>query len=152
MEEDNQELEQTYSGSTPEVRAKKRQKSARRFLQRFVGRLSSDQLVMIDTRLSAMHDNSQAWLERRRHWQSRFVALLRAHMPAPELEAALRDLALNPNQFDSAGYRRNVDENRRIAMDMLAELTNGLSVGQRERLSRTLGRYIADFRAISERD
>ena len=127
VEEDNEDLWEEYAGATPEIRQKRRLKSALRFLQRFVGRLSAEQRALVELRLTGLQDNSEAWLERRRQWQGRLFSTTSGTAAGRDLEAALRDLALNPDQFDSAEYRRQVEDNRRIIMGMLAEVINGLN-------------------------
>lgn len=151
LEEDNEDLWEEYAGATPEIRQKRRLKSALRFLQRFTGRLSVEQRALVELRLTGMQDNSEAWLERRRQWQGRLFSLLRERPPGRDLEAALRDMALNPDQFDSAGYRRQVEDNRRIIMGMLAEVINGLNPRQRGHLVGKINEYSDALREISER-
>jgi hypothetical protein len=149
MTVDNEDLWEEFAGNSPEVRQKRRTKNAMRALQRFVGRLSEDQRVTVATRVSAMHDVSDQWLDRRQHWQRRFFDLLLAPPPGALFDAALLDLALNPNQFDSGDYRRTVDGNRRAVMEMIAELSHGFSSQQREHLRRKFREYGDDLRRIT---
>jgi hypothetical protein len=152
LTEDNEEIWDEFAGATPAVRQKRRVRSTLRALRRFTGPLSSAQRAMVETHLTTMHDVSERWLDRRRHWQDRFLGLLQTPTFAAEFEAALLDLALNPDQFDSGDYRQKVDENRAIIMNMLAELTNSLSGRQRDHLGRKFNEYAADLRRIGADD
>ncbi len=149
FEEDNEDLWDEYAGVTPEIRHKRRVKNAVRFIQRFVGRLTDEQRALIDARLAGMYDISDQWLERRRHWQNRFFSLLKATPPDPGLEAALLDMALDPNQFDSAEYHRRAEENRKLVMSMIADLSVGMSPRQREHLRRKFQEYADDIEKIA---
>ncbi len=148
LEEQNEELWEEYGGTTPAIRQKRRNRSAVRVMQRFTGRLAGSQRALIETHLAQMHDVSEQWLERRRHWQDRFVALLRDRPPEPDFAVALLDMALNPNQFDTPDYRERVESNRAVIMVMLAELVNSLGERQRGRLQRKLRGYAEDLREI----
>jgi uncharacterized protein (DUF2267 family) len=149
LEEDNEDLWEEYSGATPEARQKRRARSVLRVLQRFVGRLNSEQREAVESRLVLMHDVAPQWMERRRHWQSRFLAILRQRPRDEGFAEALRDMALNPNQFDPPDYRRRVEENRGITLQMLADLINDLDDRQRGHLGRKFEEYAKDLQAIS---
>jgi len=151
LDEDNDDLWKEYAGATPEIREKRRSRNALQALQRFTGRLSTAQRALVELRLAGINDNSESWLERRRHWQGRLFSLLQERPPGPDFEVGLRAIALNPNQFDTAEYRRNVEDNRRIIMGMLAEVLNGLTSRQREHLKRKLDEYVDDLREIAAR-
>lgn len=150
LEEDNQDLWDELAGATPEKRQARRNRTAVRSLQRFVGRLSSEQRVLLESGLSEMRDLSESWLDRRRHWQERFVGVLRAPPPGPRLAVVLEDLALNPDQFDAPDYRRGVEHNRRVIMRMLAGVSAGLSERQQQHLHRKFLELAADLQRISE--
>lgn len=148
--EDNEELREEYSGSTPQEREARRTRAAIKALQRFYGRLSPAQRALVTARLAPLADVSEQWLERRQHWQERFLGILAAP-PAGGLAQALRDLALDPDQFDTPGYREQVEANRRAVFAMLAELSATLSPDQRRHMRRKLEGYSKDLRAIVAR-
>lgn len=145
MAEDNEDTWEEYGGDTAEKRQKRRVRSALRVLQRFTGSLTAEQRADVGTQLATMHDVSEQWMERRRHWQARFIEILRSPPPGAGFEAALLDLAVNPNQFDPPEYRAHVEANRRVTMTMLANLVNSLDARQRERLGRKLQEFEDDL-------
>jgi hypothetical protein len=150
LEESNDELWEDFGGATPEQRKKRRLRSAIRATERFTGRLSGTQRQILQERLAGMHDVSEQWLERRRHWQARFLALLQDPLPAPAFEDALLDMALDPNQFDTADYRARVDANRATVMAMMAALLDSLDARQRGRAQKKFRGYAEDLRRIAE--
>jgi hypothetical protein len=149
LEEDNEELWDELAGDTPAERVKRRRKSAVRSLQRMVGRLDKSQRALVESRLSGMHDVAGQWLERRRHWQSRFLDVLRSHPGEATLEPVLLDLFLDPDQFDPPDYRRRADENRRLVTALIAELSGQLADSQRDHLRRKFAEYADDLRDIA---
>jgi hypothetical protein len=148
LEEDNQELMEDFGGRTPEIRQRRRLKSTTRALQRFTGKLSHEQRLLVKKHLARLHDLSAEWLERRRYWQAQFLGLLRA-AAAPGFEEALLELALHPDRYDPPVYQRQVELNRRIVIGMVAELSGTLTPRQRERLQRKLRGFADDLRSIA---
>lgn len=145
IEEQNEEFREEYSGSTAELRYKRRVRTTIRVLQQFMGRLTEEQRTLVEAHLRAMNDVADEWLERRALWQANFRAVLDGNLRGAEFSAALRDLALRTEQFDSAEYRRKVSENRQIAFRMLADLSSIMTPKQRERMSRKLREYATDL-------
>jgi hypothetical protein len=153
LAEDTEDLEEDYAGRTAEIRHEQRVRGAIRALQRFTGRLSAEQRELVARRLAGMHDVSGEWLERRRHWQERFLLLLRADSrDAAGFEAALLDLVLHPDQFDTPGYRRRVEENRGIVVTMVAELSTTFTPRQHERSAQKFRDLAGDLQEIAESD
>lgn len=152
LEEGNEEMWEEFAGADPGKRLKKRERGAVRAIQRFTGTLGSEQKVLVAERIGGMADVSEQWIERRRHWQQRLLGLLREPPPGAGFEAALRDLALEPDRFDTPDYRRKVEANRAVVMTMMADVTNSLSERQRAHLGRKFTEYAADLRRIGAAD
>jgi hypothetical protein len=151
LEDNNQELWDEYAGRSPERRQQRRERAAIKNSQRFTGRLNADQRLMIRTYTSSMHDVALEWIDGRRVWQQEFRALLQQRPPPAEYEAHLTTLFLDPNRGDAPDYREKVDQNRLIILQMSAELVNGLTNKQRDRLIRRLNNYARDFDALAAR-
>jgi hypothetical protein len=62
----------------------------------------------------------------------------------------LANLMLDPNQFDTPGYRELVLDNQRRAFELVAEVLSTLSPEQSEVLRKRLTGYIQDFDALIE--
>jgi hypothetical protein len=150
LAEDNEDLRDEYAGSTPELRRKRRSKATIRAVQRFTGGLTEPQKAFVNASLDGMHDLAEEWLTRRRAWQLQFRAVLDSPADGTAFAAALRDLALRPDQFDSVEYRRKVSENRQMVFDMLAQLTGQLTPAQRDRMGRKLRGYAADLDELTQ--
>lgn len=145
LEERNAELAEEYSGSTPEARRKKQDRSIIRAFHWFVGTLSPDQEAVVKSHTAGMHDLTEQWLQRRSAWQSACRELLESRSGNAAFEEQLTELLLDPNQFDSAEYRRLVAANREIAFAMSAEVLSSLSPKQRKHLDDRLSGLATDF-------
>ncbi|GIK34239.1 MAG: hypothetical protein AMXMBFR45_14990 [Gammaproteobacteria bacterium] len=150
LEEDNADLRQERAGQSAEVRRKRRDKSAIRTVQRFVGRLAPVQRQLVVDRMATMQDLSSAWLERRLGWQRRLLALLESADRGSAFGQALRELLLDPGQADGGAYQSAAEANRRVVFEMLAALSTTLSPAQRAQLQRKLHGYARDLRRLAD--
>ena len=61
------------------------------------------------------------------------------------------ELFANPDQLRSASYRRVIEKNKRLIMQLLFDLNQTLTKQQRSKLVKKLQSYINDFRDLSDR-
>ena len=148
LAKENRELEEDYSGISGEERRAKQDKTIIRAFRRFMGRLNPAQEALIASRTAKLHDLSADWLRRRAAWQQEFRVLLAGRKSDAAFTARFTDLVLNPNQFDSPGYRDLVLDNQRDSFDLVTEVLGTLSPAQSERLRENLSTYAGDFDAL----
>lgn len=148
LADENQELAEDYSGVSREERRAKQDKAIIKAFRRFTGRLSPEQEVLVRTRTSRFHDLSADWLRRREAWQKEFRVLMVGRKSDPLFAGRITDLMLNPNQFDSPGYRKLVLENQQSSFGLVAAVLTSLSPKQSEHLRRNLTTYADDFDAL----
>jgi hypothetical protein len=141
LEELNQEMYEDYSGPTDEERRDNRNKSAIKMAQRFTGRLSDEQKLLITEALAQMADSSVEWIDYQREWQRRFRDLVEDPPPSQAFRDELTLLFVYPRSFHSPEYRATVDANRKIFNDMMAELLTSLTDKQRSRVVEKLDGY-----------
>lgn len=149
LEDNNQELWDEYAGETPERRMERREKAAFKGFKRMVGRLNDDQKQLVRSYLANMHDVSEYWIESRRQWQRDFRDLIKERPAEPVFTERLTSLMLDPNRTDDPAYRVDVDENRRIFIEMTAALSTILTDKQRERFAKLVSGFARDFEILS---
>jgi hypothetical protein len=66
----------------------------------------------------------------------------------PLFAGSIADLLLNPNQYDSPGYRQLVLENQQASFGLVAAVLTGLSQKQSDHLRNHLATYANDFDAL----
>jgi hypothetical protein len=149
LAEENDELAEDYSGGTAEERREKQDKAISRAFRRFTGRLNDTQEALVDRSGAGLHDLSADWLRRRAAWQQQLRILLVGRKSDPRFAERLTNLVMNPNQFDTPGYRQLVVENQKRSFALVAEVLGSLSEGQSEHLRKTLTTYAGDFDALA---
>jgi len=152
LEDHNGELWDEYAGETADSRIRRREKAAIKNTQRVIGRLDEEQKDLIRAYMSRMHDLAAEWMEGRRVWQAEFHDLIRARPPEPEFSGRLTQFMIEPNRSDGTEYRRKVEENRKIVLEMCAALIEHMNDKQHARLSKRLNGFAQDFEILSAPD
>ena len=148
LAEENSELEEDYSGVSPEERRAKRDKEIIQAFRRFTGTLNTSQEALVTGQTAQMHDLSSDWLRRRAVWQGEFRVLMTGRKADPVFVDRFTELVLDPNQFDAPGYRALVEENRQYSFRLVAEVLGNLTPVQAKRLQKNLKTYAADFDSL----
>lgn len=148
LADENRELAEDYSGTSRDERRAKQDKAIIKAFRRFTGRLSPEQEMLVRTRTARFHDLSADWLRRREVWQMEFRVLMAGRKADPLFAERVTDLMLNPNQFDSPGYRELVLENQQASFALVAAVLSSLSPKQSEHLRNHLTTYARDFDAL----
>jgi len=150
--EENEELADEYSGTTAEERLLRREKASIKSFQRFTGRLNTDQRLTIKNAVAGMHDNSEQWLTGRRAWQQDFRSLLLERPPGPEFQERLLAMSLDPNYMDSPDYRKQVEANQLIVLNLMADIVASLDDKQMDRFTRRINGFASDFDALASQE
>jgi hypothetical protein len=148
LAEENEELEEDYSGISREERRVKQGKAIIRAFRRFIGPLKPAQETLIRRETEESHDLSADWLRRRAAWQREFRLLMDGRKSDPAFADRFTDLVLNPNQFDSPGYRELVTDNQQGSFELVAEVLGTLSPAQTKHLRKAFTTYANDFDAL----
>jgi hypothetical protein len=148
LADENEELAEDFSGVGREERRAKQDKAIIKAFKRFTGKLTPEQEILVRTRTSRLHDLSADWLKRREAWQQEFRAVLAGRKSDPQFAGRIADHMLNPNQFDSPGYRRLVLENQQASFGLVAAVLTSLSQKQSDHLRNHLTTYANDFDAL----
>lgn len=148
LAEENQELAKDYSGISREERRAKQGKAIIRAFRRFTGRLNPAQEALVRSATEQSNDLSADWLLRRAAWQQEFRVLMDGRKSNPDFGARFTDLVLNPNQFDSPGYREIVEDNQSRFFKLTSDVLGTLSPAQAKHLERRLTTDANDFDAL----
>lgn len=152
LQKDNEAMARKYAGATPGERRRNQDKALMRLFRRYLGRLDPVQEAAIRRHTAGFADLSAEWLQRRMRWQDELQRVLAERATDPAFPARVMSLLLDPNQFDSPGYRERVAETRASAFAMVAEVLNGLSVKQVRHLRERLTTDAADLEALMGKD
>lgn len=148
-EQDDEEWEE-YADRTPEQRIERRQKSWRRGIERYTGRLDASQRALVDARAAASGSAIPEWLEYRRAWREELAATLRVRGDAAQFEPRITRLFAHPDDWWTPGYRAALERRRGDLIDLLVELDATLSSRQRAAAGREFTSLAAELEALSK--
>ena len=143
------ELRREYCDIGDEERRRNRERSVVAALGDWVGRLDTEQRMLVREGLAGVDANGCDWIASRADFRARLRQLVDTHAADPHYEARLARLLTHPEDGWDSVYRARYEANSDIVVAMLAELDRALSERQRERLGTRLRSYARDFRELS---
>ena len=148
-EQDDEEWEE-YADRTPQQRIERRQKSWRRGIERYTGRLDASQRALVNARAAASGSAIPEWREYRRAWREELAATLRVRGDAAQFEPRITRLFAHPDDWWTPGYRAALERRRGDLIDLLVELDATLSSRQRAAAGREFTSLAAELEALSK--
>ena len=130
---------------------KKREAYVSKKIVGVIGKLNEDQKSLIAQWALSMKPTKELSLAQAIQWRTRMQPVLAERHNKQQLENNLMVLFANPDQLRSASYRRVIEKNKRLIMQLLFDLNQTLTKQQRSKLVKKLKSYINDFRDLSDR-
>jgi len=130
---------------------KKREAYVSKKIVDVIGKLNKDQKSLIAQWALSMKPTQELSLAQAIQWRTRMQTVLAERHNEQQLENNLMVLFANPEQLRSASYRRVIEKNKRLIMQLLFDLNQTLTNQQRSKLVKKLQSYINDFRDLSDR-
>jgi len=130
---------------------KKREAYVSKKIVGVIGKLNEDQKSLIAQWALSMKPTKELSLAQAIQWRTRMQTVLAERHNEQQLENNLMELFANPDQLRSASYRRVIEKNKRLIMQLLFDLNQTLTNQQRSKLVKKLQSYINDFRDLSDR-
>jgi hypothetical protein len=130
---------------------KKREAYVSKKIVDVIGKLNEDQKSLIAQWALSMKPTKELSLAQAIQWRTRMQTVLAERHNKQQLENNLMVLFANPDQLRSASYRRVIEKNKRLIMQLLFDLNQTLTNQQRSKLVKKLKSYINDFRDLSDR-
>ena len=114
-----------------------------------IGELNEAQKALIAQWAQRMEPTKEFSLVQAIKWRTRMQAAIAQRHDEQQLEKHLMVLFANPNQLRSANYRRVIEKNKHLVMQLLFDLNQTLTSQQRSKLVKKLNGFIEDFRDLS---
>ena len=144
--DDAKDIERGTSARTLE----KRESYVSKKIVDVIGKLNEEQNDLIAQWARSMVPTKEFSLVQAIQWRTRMQAAVAERHDEQQLEKNLMVLFANPDQLRSVSYRRVIENNTRLVMQLLFDLNQTLTNQQRSRLIKKLKGYIEDFRDLSD--
>lgn len=135
--EDNEEYEE-YADRSVAQRATQREKSVRKFLERFTGPLSAPQRALVRKYVARTPSTMEQWRVTRQRWRASLEETLRARAETPEFHARMLQLIARPDDLWTPQFRIAVAASRDSFSALIVELDATLTPAQRAATKREL--------------
>ena len=145
-DEDAKDIESGTSARTLE----KRESYVSKKIVDVIGKLNEEQNDLIAQWAGSMLPTKEFSLVQAIQWRTRMQAAIAERHDEQLLEKNLMVLFANPDQLRSASYRRVIEKNKRLTMQLLFDLNQTLTNQQRSKLVKKLNGFIEDFRDLSD--
>ena len=145
-DEDAKDIESGTSARTLE----KRESYVSKKIVDVIGKLNEEQKALIAQWAGSMMPTKEFSLVQAIQWRTRMQAAIAERHDEQLLEKNLMVLFANPDQLRSASYRRVIEKNKRLTMQLLFDLNQTLTNQQRSKLVKKLNGFIEDFRDLSD--
>ena len=130
---------------------KKREAYVSKKIVEVIGPLNEVQKALIAQWAQHMKPTKEFSLAQAIQWRTKMQTVLADRHDEQQLQKNLMVLFANPDQLRSASYRRVIDKNKHLVMQLLLDLNQTLTHQQRSKLVKKLNGYIEDFRDLSDR-
>jgi hypothetical protein len=130
---------------------KKREAYVSKKIVEVIGPLNEVQKALIAQWAQHMKPTKEFSLAQAIQWRTKMQTVLAERHDEQQLQKNLMVLFANPDQLRSASYRRVIDKNKHLVMQLLLDLNQTLTHQQRSKLVKKLNGYIEDFRDLSDR-
>jgi hypothetical protein len=130
---------------------KKREAYVSKKIVEVIGPLNEAQKALIAQWAQRMKPTKEFSLAQAIQWRTKMQTVLAERHDEQQLQKNLMVLFANPDQLRSASYRRLIDKNKHLVMQLLLDLNQTLTHQQRSKLVKKLNGYIEDFRDLSDR-
>ena len=130
---------------------KKREAYVSKKIVGVIGKLNEDQKSLIAQWVRGMKPTKELSLGHAIQWRTRMQTVLAKRHNERQLEKKLMVLFANPDQLRSPSYRRVIEKNKRLIMQLLFDLNQTLTSQQRSKLVKKIQGFTKDFRDLSVR-
>lgn len=135
LDQKNRELRREHLDISLEEQLAKRIKRMEKQLGRWTGRLNAEQHAAVTAWAKNVRPTTAEWIAQRKAWRQRLGDALAVRTDPTRLEAQLRPLLANPDAHWPAAHRADVEFNRSLTLQLIAEVHTLSPTAQRAHIA-----------------
>ena len=129
---------------------KKRLERLKSNFERFLGKLSDKQVILLEAYVNETKNNEKIRLLNLTERQKVFVIFLSTKPSEVELTTFLNKLLLNGHEITNPTYRFFQENSRKRFQQLIVDISTNTSITQRNIMINKLRNYAKDFKAVSK--
>ena len=150
IEKEGDDAKEIENGTNARI-VKKREAYVSKKIVGVIGKLNENQKLLIAQWVRSMKPTNKFSLAQAIQWRTRMQTVLAERHNKMQLKNNLMVLFANPDQLRSASYRRVIEKNKRLIMQLVFDLNQTLTSQQRSKLVKKTKGFTKDFRDLSVR-
>lgn len=150
-EKETNKAVEKYMGREESEARYKQHKHMRKRLNKWLGKLTPEQLKLLDQWSLDVTTNHKLMVKSRQQWQQNFDHTLQNGRNSKEFEQQVQTLLVYPNKLWSDEYRESVKHNQQLTMQLFADISHQLNGEQKRKLRKKLHGYISDFQHLAKK-
>lgn len=131
----NRKLRREYLDISHEQRLDKRIERMEKQLRRWTGRLTAEQRASLEAWAAGVRPTTAEWIAQREAWRDRFGTALAQRADLAHLEAQVKQLLATPDASWTSSHRADVDFNRNLTLQLIADIYNLARPPQRDKIA-----------------
>lgn len=139
LDKKNRKLRSEHLDIPDEKRLEKRIERMEKQLRRWTGRLTAEQRKKVEAWASNLRPTTREWIAQREAWRLRFAAAVSQRADTASLEAQMRQLLASPDAHWSDAHRADIDFNRALTLQLIADVYSLASAQQRNKIAAEIG-------------
>lgn len=148
-EKEQRKFEEKYLKETLSERQQRLRRRMEKTIQRFAGRLTGPQKVMVENWSLTLLPMQRLWLKNRADWMMVLKETLESDDTDIEKKEILRRLLVDPEQQWHEAYREMVFQNEQATLEMLDKMVRSLREKQKKHLDKVLERLKKDCAVLA---
>jgi|TARA_B110000902_G_scaffold267056_1_gene357889 hypothetical protein len=148
--EEEQDDARDIERDTEEKLSEERAEYLSKKISDLIGKLNDEQKTLIVQWAPRIQPTAQLSLDHTIQWRIKMQSTMVERQNKQQLEETLLVLFANPDQLWSDEYRRAIEKNQHLVMQLIFDINQTLTDKQRRKLVRKLNSFIEDLRDLSD--
>ena len=148
--EEEQDDARDIERDTEEKLSEERAEYLSKKISDLIGKLNDEQKTLIVQWAPRIQPTAQLSLDHTIQWRIKMQSTMVERQNKQQLEETLLVLFANPDQLWSDKYRRAIEKNQHLVMQLIFDINQTLTDKQRRKLVRKLNSFIEDLRDLSD--
>jgi hypothetical protein len=148
--EEEQDDARDIERDTEETLSEERAEYLSKKISDLIGKLNDEQKTLIVQWAPRIQPTAQLSLDHTIQWRIKMQSTMVERQNKQQLEETLLVLFANPDQLWSDEYRRAIEKNQHLVMQLIFDINQTLTDKQRRKLVRKLNSFIEDLRDLSD--
>lgn len=144
LDKENRKIEKKYLRQGSARLNNDRERRVKKSVERLVGRLNSDQKLLVSQWGEEVQDSRQQWLQNRQKWAQQFVSALEQRH-SDEFAGEMRRLLVDSQSLWNEEYKQLMTSNINLGIRLAINLQGSLAEKQRQRLLEDIGEWRQTF-------